>query len=249
MKYFLWLYLANILNRVRFIGVSISRVSLLFITIAYFSLATHQQPTYYQIVLHYIHLAWLIFAISLLLVFVPSEKYILNILMIYKRDEFMRNSIISKIFRVIKYTIKYDWFNMPYRKSIYQSLINAKRIKWLCILMYLYDLYKGFAKALQDVWYIIVVYFGFVVATWLYVKLTGTQLYYYSTIHTSVDWLIAIASFLIFKIIFIPSFSVIKKMLIKVIVAIVRDKFGISIFEEKLNTKLMQFEQRGEQNV
>lgn len=246
MKYFLWLYLANIINRIRWLGIVVARCSLLAIVIGHLVLAQHTKPEYYDLVEHYINVMWLYFGLSLVLVFVPSENFILNILALYKRDSFMRNSFVSKILRLIKYTIKHDLLQLPYSKSLYQKIINSKRMKWICIAMYLYDLYKGFSRALRDLWYIVIAYFGFVIATWAYVKLTGMQLYYYSIIATSIEWIFAIAGFLIFKIIFVPSFSVIKKIAVKLIVDIIRHKLGFNNLENKIDDKLAEYEKSGD---
>ncbi|RTL00507.1 MAG: hypothetical protein EKK57_06925 [Proteobacteria bacterium] len=242
MKYFLWLYLANIINRVRWLGILTARVSLILLVVEHLILAQPVRPDYYAQVEHYINWTWVWWLVSLLLVFIPSEGFILNTLAMYKRDSFMRESIASKVLRLVKYVIKHDLLAMPYRKSLYQRLINPQRIKWICILMYCYDLYKGFARALRDFWLVIVAYAGFIVATWLYVKLTGVQLYYYPTIDHGMGWLIALASFLIFKVIFIPSFSVIKRIAIKLFIDLLRYKFGLGNLESKLDAKLATYE-------
>lgn len=242
MKYFLWLYLANIINRVRWLGIVVARMSLIALVLEHLILAQPVRPDYYLVVEHYINWTWVCWLVSLLLVFIPSERFILNALAMYKRDTFMRESIASKVLRLIKYVIKHDLLSMPYRKSLYQRLINERRIKWICIVMYVYDLYKGFGRALRDLWTVVIAYAGFIVATWAYVEITGVQLYYYPTINNGMDWLIALASFLVFKVIFIPSFSVIKRIAIKLFIDVLRYKFGFGNLETKLDTKLATYE-------
>lgn len=249
MKYLLWLYVANIVNRIRWFGIVVAKVSLLGLVVEHLIIAGHQKPVYFDIIEHYINLTWLVFALSLVLVFIPSEKFILNVLALYKRDEFMRDSFISKILRLVKYVIKHDLLQMSYRRSIYQSLVNAKRIKWLCMIMYIYDVYKGFSAALRNISYLIVAYFGFVIATWLYVKMTGNSIYYYHTIDESMSLLFAISGFLILKVIFIPSFSVIKSIVIKAIMGVIRHKFRFGELETKLDNKLATYEKESVKNV
>lgn len=249
MKYFLWLYLANIINRIRWFGSVVARLSLIGLVVEHLLLATHDKPVYYDIVNHYINMTWLIFALSLVFVFVPSEGFILNCLAFYKRDKFMRESFISKVLRLVKYVVKHDLLNMPYRRSIYQMLVTDKRIKWICIAMYIYEIYKGFKRVFSDIWCIAVIYAGFVIATWAYITFTGNQLYYAHTIATSMEWFVAIVTFLIFKVIFVPSFSVIRKIVVTLVIAIIKDKISVvGHIEGKIDAKLAKYEQ-GENNA
>lgn len=244
MKYFLWLYLANIIHRVRWFGSVVARLSLVGLVIEHMALATHSKPAYYDIVYHYINMTWLVFILAVLFVFVPSEGFILNCLAFYKRDKFMRESFLSKILRLVKYVVKHDLLNMPYRRSIYQMLVTDKRIKWICIAMYAYEVYKGFKKIFSDIWCIAIVYAGFVIATWLYIKFTGAEIYYANSITTSMEWFVAIVSFLIFKVIFVPSFSVIRKIVVSLVISILKDKIKVvGHIEGKIDAKLASYEQ------
>ena len=51
MKYFLWLYLANIIHRIRWFGSVVARLSLVGLVIEHIALATHSKPAYYDIVI------------------------------------------------------------------------------------------------------------------------------------------------------------------------------------------------------
>lgn len=248
MRYFLWVYLANILNRFRWMGICIARASLPALLLLYLALAFPNVPIYAEQVHHYINMTWLVYGLSLLIIFLPSEKFILNVLMFYRRDVFLRESFVAKVAKLIKYFIMQDLLGKSYSEGIYRKLVNNKRIKWLCILVYIYDTYRGFAKALSDVWILLTVYFGFVCATWLYVKFTGVMLYYYHVIETSIDWVYAIVAFLILKVLFVPSFSAIKRMIGQVIIHILKHKFGISTLEVKLDAKLAKYEDVGANN-
>lgn len=249
MRYFLWIYFANILNRFRWLSICVAKLSLPILLILYLTLAFPTIPVYYGQVHSYIILMWIVYAVSLFLIFIPSEKFILNVLMLYRRDIFLRESFVAKIAKLIKYFIMQDILGKNYSEGIYRKLVNNKRIKWLCILIYFYDTYKGFAKAFRGFWLLTTVYFGFVFSTWLYVKITGINLYYYHVIETSVDIVYAIAAFLIFKILFIPSFSVIKKMIGQLIIQMLKYKFGISKLETKVDEKIASYEKAGENNV
>lgn len=246
MRFFLWIYVANIMHRVRWLGVNVGRLSLFAILLGYLSLAQPMEPMYSAVVHHYINLLWLCFGLSFIFAFVPSESFVLSMLAMYRRDEFMQNSIVSKIARLIKYFIKHDLLGMQYSKSIYRKLVNNKRVKLLCWAMYGYDVYKGFKFILNFVWEIIVLYFGFVCATWLYVYFTHANLYYYRLIHSSMEWVWAVVSFLILKILLVPSFSAIRRMIGRVIIAILRDKFGVNRFEDRINNKLAMYEKEGD---
>jgi hypothetical protein len=180
------------------------------------------------------------------LILLPSENYIRNVLTLYKRDHYLRDSLIARILRLIKFTIKHDFFNMSYSKGIYQKLVTPKRIKWLCILMYFYDLYRGYRRTWSDLAYLVVAYFGFACASWLYVYVTGSQLYYYHTVVESFDWGVAIIGFLIFKVIFIPSFSTLLSIGIRLIWNMFYYKLGISNLGSRVDEKLARYQPQQE---
>lgn len=251
MKYLLWLYVANISNRFRWFGMTVFRICVVLYGVLHLALASHDKPLYYDHIMHYINLTWLYALLSLIVMFLPSEKFIMNVMAIYKRDRFMRESIIAKLFRLAKLVVKHDFFDMSYTKSLYAKIVTAKRIKWLCIALYIYDVYKAYKQAFGDVIMLLVLYFGFVCATWIYVSLTGSSLYYYSSISWSMGWGIAIASFLIFKVIFLPSFSTIKNALIKIGISMALHKFGLIKAGYKIDEKLASYEPKseGEQNA
>ena len=241
MSYFIWLYAANLSNRFRWIGQNIFRISLIALALEHLALAQHQRPIYYDQMMHYINITWLWMILSWIIILLPSDKFIRNVLTMYKRDGYLRDSLIAKILRLVKFTIKYDLFNMEYSKGIYQKVVTPKRIKWLCILMYLYDLYVGYKRAVADIVYFIVAYFGFACASWFYVYLTGSQIYYYHTIVESFDWGIAIIGFLIFKVLFIPSFSTIFSIGLRILGKVVYYKFGVAGMGDKIDRKLAQY--------
>ena len=246
MKYFIWVYFANILHRMRWLGTSIGRLSLFVIMLGYILLAQPAKPIYFDVIHHYINLGWLIFILSFLFAFIPSEGFILSMLAMHRRDRFMRNSLVAKVLRLMTSFIKYDILGLKYSKNIYLRLVSPKRVRLLCWAMYFYDAYKGFKFILGFVTELIVLFFAFVFATWLYVHFTHANLYYYSIVTTSVEWFWAIVSFLIIKVLFVPSFSALRRMIGRVIVAVIKSKFGINKFEDRIDVKLAKYEQEGD---
>ncbi len=246
MKYLLWLYVANISNRFRWFGMTVFRICVVLLGGLHLLLATHNRPMYYDSIQHYINLTWIYAVLSLLLMFLPSQKYIFSILSIYKKDRFIRENIIAKVLRLVKLIVKHDFFDMSYSKGLYNKLVTAKRIKWLCIALYIYDVYKAYRRAVGDLLTLLVLYFGFVCATWLYVKLTGVNLYYYPSISWSIGWVIALSSFLILKVIFLPSFSTIKSVIIKLVISMVLHKFGLVKAGYKLDEKIDSYQPKNE---
>ncbi|MBX9866846.1 MAG: hypothetical protein K2Y14_08005 [Burkholderiales bacterium] len=242
MKYLLWLYLANISNRFRWFAATTFRLSLIALAIEHLALATHIKPVYYEHVMHIVNLTWLLALFAWFVMLLPSAKYITNVLTIARRDDFMRNSLLAKILRLIKYIVKHDLFDKKYSRGLYQRIVTPKRIKWLYIGLYLYDLYKVYSRALGDLVYLVVAYFAFVCASWLYVDLTGSNLYYYSSIVTSFNWGLAIVGFLIFKVIFLPDFGTLKNAAIKIAISAALHKFGIIKAGYKLDEKLASYE-------
>ena len=242
MKYLLWLYLANISNRFRWFATVLFRLSMIALAVEHLALATHTRPVYYDHVMHIINLTWLAALLAWFVMLLPSSKCITNVLTIARRDDFMRNSLFAKILRLIKYIVKHDLFDKKYSRGIYQRFVTPKRIKLLYIGVYLYDLYKVYSRALGDLIYLVVAYFAFVCASWLYVDLTGSNLYYYPSIATSFNWGLAIIGFLIFKVIFLPDFRTLKNAAIKIAISAALHKFGIIKAGYKLDEKLASYE-------
>lgn len=241
MSYFLWLYIANISNRFRWLGQNIFRFGLLALGLEYLALAQAEKPVYYGQLYHYIDLTWLIVILAWLVILLPSENYIRSILTLYKRDNFLRDSLLARVLRLIKLTVKHDWLKREYSPGIYQKLVTPKRLKWLGILMYFYDLYLGYRRTFGEIAYFVVIYFGFSCATWIYVKFTGSQLYYYPTVLNSFDWGVAVIGFLIFKVLFIPSFSTLFSIGIRLVGKMLYYKLGISEWEQRLDQRLARY--------
>jgi hypothetical protein len=244
MKFLLWLYLANISNRIRWIGSTVFRFGLLALAIEYLLLSPHTRPVYFQHLAHVIHITWIVLIFAWLAILFPSERLILNIMTIARRDSFLRDSLVARVLRLIKYMLKHDLLKLKYTKSLYQRIVTPKRIKILYIILYCYDLYKGYRRVLGDLAYLIAGYFSFVCASWIYVYLTGASLYYYSIIDTSFAWGVAIVGFLIFKILFLPDFATIKDAIIRIIIKAVLHKMGLVKLGHSLEDKLSKYEQR-----
>lgn len=246
MIYLLWLYLANISNRFRWFASTVFRLSMVALAVEHLALATHSRPIYYDHLMHVINLTWLTALIAWFVMLLPSAKYITTVLTISRRDQFFRDSIFVKILRLIKYIIKHDLLHRKYSRSLYQRIVTPSRIKWLYIGLYLYDLYKVYSRAVGDLIYLVVVYFAFVCASWLYVDLTGSNLYYYASVASSFNWGLAIAAFLIFKVIFLPDFNTLKNAAIKVAISTALHKFGIIKAGYKLDDKLASYKSKEE---
>ncbi len=244
MKFLLWLYLANISNRIRWIGSTVFRFGLLSLAIEYLLLSPHLRPIYFDHVMHFVHITCIVLIVAWLAILFPSERFILNIITIARRDRFLRDSLVARVLRLVKYIIKHDLFKLKYTKSLYQRIVTPKRIKILCIGMYFYDLYKGYQRVLGDLVYLIIAYFSFVCASWIYVYLTGAQLYYYPMIDRSFDWGLAIVGFLMFKIIFLPDFGTIKDAIIRIVIKAILHKTGMVKLGYNLEDKLNKYEQR-----
>ncbi len=244
MGYFLWLYIANISNRFRWLGQNIFRLGLLVLGFEYLALAQPEKPVYYATLYHYIDRTWLVIILAWLVILLPSETFIRSILTLHKRDNFLRDSLAVRILRLIKLTVKQDWLKREYSVGIYQKLVTPRRLKWLGILMYFYDLYRGYRRSFVEISYFIIIYFGFTCSVWLYVKLTGSSLYYYPTVLNSFDWGIAIISFLIFKVLFIPSFGTLFSIGIRLVGKMLYYKLGVSDWEHKLDERLARFKPR-----
>lgn len=246
MIYLLWLYLANISNRFRWFASTIFRLSMIALAVEHLALATHARPIYYDHLMHVINLTWITTLVAWFVMLLPSAKYITTVLTISRRDEFMRDSIFAKILRLVKYIIKHDLLHRKYSRSLYQRVVTPSRIKWLYIGLYLYDLYKVYSRAISDLIYLVAAYFAFVCASWLYVDLTGSNLYYYASIASSFNWGLAIVAFLIFKVIFLPDFSTLKNAAIKIVISAALHKFGIIKAGYKLDDKLASYESKEE---
>jgi hypothetical protein len=216
------------------------------LAVEHLALATHARPIYYDHLMHVINLTWITTLVAWFVMLLPSAKYITTVLTISRRDEFMRDSIFAKILRLVKYIIKHDLLHRKYSRSLYQRVVTPSRIKWLYIGLYLYDLYKVYSRAISDLIYLVAAYFAFVCASWLYVDLTGSNLYYYASIASSFNWGLAIVAFLIFKVIFLPDFSTLKNAAIKIVISAALHKFGIIKAGYKLDDKLASYESKEE---
>ena len=206
MAYFIWLYLANISNRFRVLASNIFRLSLIALVVEYLLLATHSQPAYYSQLIAIIKDTSLILLASFILVLLPSQKLILNLLALKKHDNFLRNSLFMRVLRLIKYSVKYGLLKRAPSRGVYRRLITKKRLKWIFIALYCYDLFSAYKKLFLDLGYLIFAYFSFACATWLYVRLSGAHIYYIHLIDSSFAWGLAIIGFLTFKILFLQIF-------------------------------------------
>ena len=248
MKYIIWIYLANISNRFREFAINIFRLSLLALIIEYLFLTPHVRPLYTDHLLPYIDKTWLILVISFIMVLLPSDKLVFNIISWAKRDKFLRENIIIRCLRLLKYRIKHDLFNKKISESLYTRFITPRRVKYVYILLYLWDIYKGYGRLFRDVFYAIVAYFGFAVATWLYVRFTGSSIYYIHTVNESFALGVAIIGFLIFKIIFLPSWKTIQAIGLYILGRVVVHQLGIVKMEQALAEKLEKFEKPQKDN-
>ncbi|MEN9946797.1 MAG: hypothetical protein RLZZ293_1183 [Pseudomonadota bacterium] len=237
MQYFLWLYLATLSNRLRNISCLIFRSGLFVLVGEYLLLATHAKPVYYSELIHWVNLTKLVLFLAWLMMLLPSEQHIRRVLLVKRREQWFRDSSIVRLIRLAKLYLGNSNLKSN-QANWYTKLITPKRLKYLYIALYLYDLYQSYKRPFSDILYLIIAYLGFICASWLYVELTATQLYYYSIIATSMKWAIAIISFIIFKVIFIPDFKVIKDIIMQIIMRVILHKLGLISLVHHLELKL-----------
>ncbi len=241
MLYFLYLYLAGISNRLRFIAAIIFRLGLCAVSIEYLCLAAHDCPFYFQQLISYVKFTWMVIWGGLFLTLCPSSNCINNILTLYKYDQFLRHSLIIRLLRMIKRYIQQELCSENPHGGWYQRLVTPKRIRYLALSFYLYDLGKAYKQRGADFLIFIVLYLAFISATWVYMKVTGESIYYAPLISSSINWGMTIGGFLIFKALLFPDWNTIKNSAVQILLRVVLHQSGYIKFSFKLDNYLNKY--------